>query len=102
MIFIRKSSATSNNVLDDDIQYSLNWDDPMPIFAITATNFTSAALAKCGDKAIMGAGRIKIITILLPSKCGDGISSNYILIRQKILRKQWTNWFRSWSKLKWK
>ena len=54
MIFIRKSSATSNNVLDDDIQYSLNWDDPMPIFAITATNFTSAALAKCGDKGDNG------------------------------------------------
>ena len=54
MIFIRKSSATSDNVLDDDIQYSLNWDDPMPIFAITATNFTSAALAKCGDKGDNG------------------------------------------------
>ncbi|WP_455497225.1 DUF5010 domain-containing protein [Coprobacter sp.] len=54
MIFIRKSSATSNNVLDDDIQYSLNWNDPMPIFAITATNFTSSSLAKCGDKGDSG------------------------------------------------
>lgn len=49
MIFIRKDDNTSDNVLDTDIKFEYNWDDPMPTFAIGGHAGSTRGLAKGGD-----------------------------------------------------